>query len=82
MGWSHFGSNALRWYIYLDHGEIFMRCRACDVELTDIESTRKDPQTGEFLDLCGGCLTVIRQSELEDDLKINDVVSIVTDQEM
>jgi len=59
-----------------------MRCRACDVELTDIESTRKDPQTEEFLDLCGGCLTVIRQSELEDDLKINEVVSIVTDQEM
>ena len=59
-----------------------MRCRACDAELNDTESTRKDPQTGEFLDLCGGCLTVIRQAEFEDDLKINDVVSIVTDQEM
>ena len=59
-----------------------MRCRACDVELNDTESTRKDPQTGEFLDLGGGCLTVIRQAEFEDDLKINDVVSIVTDQEM
>ena len=58
-----------------------MRCRACDCELNDIESTRKDPNTGEFVDLCGGCLTAIRQAEFEDDLKISEVVTIVSDEE-
>jgi len=58
-----------------------MRCRACDCELTDIESTRKDSTTGEFLDLCGGCLSVMRQSQFEDDLKINEFVPIVSDEE-
>jgi hypothetical protein len=32
-----------------------MRCKACDANLTDYESTKKDPLTGEFLDLCSGC---------------------------
>ena len=27
-----------------------MRCKACNVALDDIESTRKDKQTGEYLD--------------------------------
>ena len=29
-----------------------MRCKACNVELNDFESTRKSTTTGEFLDLC------------------------------
>ena len=33
-----------------------MRCQACNAELTDYESTLKDKETGEFLDLCGACL--------------------------
>jgi len=42
-----------------------MRCRACNVELNDQESTMKDHITGEFFDLCGECLTVSRNTELE-----------------
>ena len=32
-----------------------MRCVACDVELTDFESTRKSVTTGEYVDLCNAC---------------------------
>ena len=32
-----------------------MRCKACDVELNDFESTRKSSVTGEFIDLCNSC---------------------------
>jgi hypothetical protein len=35
-----------------------MHCRSCDVLLTDAESTRKDAITGEYLDMCNGCLAV------------------------
>jgi hypothetical protein len=33
-----------------------MRCRSCDCNLTDAESVRKSPTTGEYLDLCNYCL--------------------------
>lgn len=33
-----------------------MRCRACDKTLTDTECTKKDIETGEYLDLCGSCV--------------------------
>lgn len=58
-----------------------MRCRACDCELTDIESTRKDPQTGEFIDLCGGCMSAIRLAQFEDDIEISSVVPVVSDED-
>ena len=32
-----------------------MRCRACNKQLNDIESTKKDNKTGEFIDMCSGC---------------------------
>ena len=32
-----------------------MRCRACDKQLNDNESTYKDKDTGEFLDMCNFC---------------------------
>lgn len=38
-----------------------MRCIACNSELTDYESTRKSSTTGEFLDLCNTCYTVINE---------------------
>lgn len=59
-----------------------MRCRACDAELTDIESTRKDPQTGEYVDLCGGCLSAIRVAQFEDDLTMSEYVNVVTDENL
>ena len=31
-----------------------MRCQACNCELSDYESVRKD-QHGEYIDLCGKC---------------------------
>jgi hypothetical protein len=46
-------------------GEI-MRCKACNVALDDIESTRKDKQTGEYLDLCGKCLYGYEDEETVD----------------
>ena len=36
-----------------------MRCKACDVELTDFEATRRSAITAEFLDLCPHCLATI-----------------------
>jgi hypothetical protein len=36
-----------------------MRCIACNQVLTSYESTRKHADTGEYLDLCGECLSVI-----------------------
>lgn len=42
-----------------------MRCKACNDELTDYESTWKDYETGEFYDLCGKCWSVSRSAELE-----------------
>ena len=32
-----------------------MRCRACNEILSDFELTRKDKETGDFLDLCNDC---------------------------
>mgnify|MGYP003113139588 FL=1 len=32
-----------------------MRCKACNVELNNFESTRKSSVSGEFLDLCNRC---------------------------
>jgi hypothetical protein len=36
-----------------------MKCLCCDAILTDYESTRKHAETGQYLDLCGECLSVI-----------------------
>lgn len=41
-----------------------MRCIACNANLTDYEATRRHAETGDFLDLCGECLSVI-QSEVQ-----------------
>jgi hypothetical protein len=34
-----------------------MRCIACNENLTDAESTKKDAETGLFTDMCGPCLS-------------------------
>ncbi len=33
-----------------------MRCYCCDRWLDDFESTRKDSETGEYMDTCNKCL--------------------------
>ena len=48
--------------------EIFMRCKACNDELTDHEATWKDFTTGEFYDLCAKCWSISRTAELESEL--------------
>jgi len=42
-----------------------MRCRACNSELTDIESVKKDTTTGEYVDLCIDCLVTVRETVRE-----------------
>ena len=50
-----------------------MRCRACNTELTDYESTRKDTN-GEFFDLCSDCLTEVKITLYEQEATIGDLV--------
>jgi hypothetical protein len=40
-----------------------MRCQACDRELTDYESVRKD-SNGDYLDICSVCLRDTREDAL------------------
>jgi len=60
-----------------------MRCKACDVELNDFESTRKSSTTGEYLDLCNTCYKAVRSDvqalerydlmDLEDEVDYNNL---------
>jgi hypothetical protein len=46
-----------------------MRCRACDKNLTDYESTRKYANTNNYIDLCNHCFSgVYIQTEDRQDL--------------
>lgn len=38
-----------------------MRCKACDVRLTNRESTRRSVHSGDYLDLCNQCYRPIQQ---------------------
>ena len=38
-----------------------MRCKACNKNLSDAESTRKSMVTDEYLDLCDHCLETIEE---------------------
>jgi len=49
-----------------------MRCKACDVELSDFEATRKDKRN-DFIDLCNYCYS--SGSYDEDDSVRLDLVS-------
>lgn len=40
-----------------------MRCQACDTNLSDYESTRKDLQ-GRYLDLCNSCFGTVKREVL------------------
>lgn len=45
-----------------------MRCKACNVELSDNEATWKDYDNGEFYDLCSTCWSASKSAELEAEL--------------
>lgn len=36
-----------------------MRCKACNKELSDFESTRKGFESGEYIDLCNECFSTV-----------------------
>lgn len=37
-----------------------MRCRSCDRNLNDYESTRRSISTGEYIDLCNRCYREVK----------------------
>lgn len=37
-----------------------MHCRACDTLLSDFESTRRNANTFEFVDLCNSCFKEVK----------------------
>jgi len=37
-----------------------MHCRACDIPLTDYETTRKSAITNHYYDLCNNCFKTIK----------------------
>ena len=43
-----------------------MRCKACNVELNDFESTRTRIGGDEYLDLCNECLNASLDNQHED----------------
>ncbi len=54
-----------------------MRCIACDKNLNDFESTRKDLHGG-YLDMCNECYNYIKEDVLSverDDLSVTEEVS-------
>ena len=54
-----------------------MRCRACNVELTDAESTMITTQ-GEYLDMCSACLNASRTKlTASEDAKYTDWAEFV-----
>lgn len=59
-----------------------MRCRACDVVLSDFEATRKSRLTGEYLDLCDTCFAYVKDAvEVDEREDLRDTDDIQTDHE-
>ena len=62
-----------------------MRCKACNIELTDFEATLRCANTGEFVDVCVACLNAADDENYNGrgDLRsIADVVEIPEDEEV
>ena len=38
-----------------------MKCQACDKNLSDSESTNKNVETGEYIDLCNECNKAVQE---------------------
>ena len=52
-----------------------MRCAACDDPLSDRESSRKSPTTGQYYDLCDGCFgTIADQVEVSENPVVEQLV--------
>ena len=48
------------------------RCKACDTILNQGEMSRKDAETGEFIDLCGSCYSVSDRATHRYDIDASD----------
>ena len=48
------------------------RCKACDTILKAGELSRKEPETGEFIDLCGSCFSASDQASHQYDIDASD----------
>jgi hypothetical protein len=53
-----------------------MRCFACDIELTDEESTRKSKVTNQYLDLCETCYNEVSDVFIEEEEKLDVQIPI------
>ena len=56
-----------------------MRCRSCDVALTDFESTRKFVETGEFVDLCNSCFKGLGEVAVRERFDLMEAADELTD---
>jgi len=59
-----------------------MRCRACNVALSDFEATRKSVKSGEFVDLCDRCFGYVKafmEVEEREDLKRYEEITPLED---
>lgn len=56
-----------------------MHCVCCDKMLTDFESTRFDPKTRDYLDMCNKCYAA---SELPELIFVSEREDLITIEEM
>lgn len=49
-----------------------MRCASCDKALSDLDSSRKGLFSGDYLDLCGGCLSTIPDLLYEENASLSN----------
>lgn len=59
-----------------------MRCVICNEALNDYELTRKDPNTGGFLDTCSNCVRSVREALQDFDEKTTYKHDIGIDNEL
>lgn len=55
-----------------------MRCKACNAELNDYESTLRCTNTDEFLDLCVECLTASGDTDYNDREDLRSLADVTT----
>jgi hypothetical protein len=51
-----------------------VRCKACNIELTDYEATLRCSNTDEFIDVCTTCLSAGGDVNFSDDGELLDEV--------
>lgn len=58
-----------------------MHCRCCDCLLSDFESTRKNADTGEYLDMCDKCFKESGLGKIIDVIERQDLVEEFEEEE-